>query len=186
MRTNRLRGWTRKWFWSRARASDQLGLGNGASAVRRSTRSVLAAFLVDTSVLTYAYDVRDRVRQVRAADCLRELASTRQGALSAQILGEFFWVATRRLDPPLTAAEAERSMTNYSRSWPVYPITTQAVLEAARGVQRYQFAYWDALIWATAKLNNVQTVLTEDQPSSSLIEGVRFLDPFGAAFDISQ
>ena len=44
----------------------------------------------------------------------------------------------------------------------------------------------DALIWATAKLNNVQTVLTEDQPSSSLIEGVRFLDPFGAAFDIAQ
>ena len=77
-------------------------------------------------------------------------------------------------------------MTNYARSWPVYPITTQTVLEAVRGVQRYQFAYWDALIWATAKLNNVLTVLTEDQPSSALVEGIRFVDPFGPTFDLAQ
>ena len=146
----------------------------------------MAAFLVDTNVLAYAYDVRDLDRQARAVECLRTLAQTRQGAVSAQVLGEFFWVATRRLDPPLTAAEAERSMTNYARSWVVYPVTIQAVLEAVRAVQRYQFAYWDALIWATAKLNNVLTILTEDQPSAPLIEGVRFADPFVATFDIAQ
>ncbi len=146
----------------------------------------MAAFLVDTNVLAYAYDVRDSERQARAVECLRTLAQTRQGAVSAQVLGEFFWVATQRLDPPLTAAEAERSMTNYARSWVVYPITTQAVLEAVRAVQRYQFPYWDALIWATAKLNNVLTILTEDQPSAPLIEGVRFVDPFVATFDIAQ
>jgi predicted nucleic acid-binding protein len=55
-----------------------------------------------------------------------------------------------------------------------------------RAVQRYQFAYWDALIWATAKLNNVLTILTEHQPSAPLIEGVRFVDPLVAAFDIAQ
>lgn len=54
--------------------------------------------------------------------------------------------------PPLTAEEAERSVTNYVRSWVVYPVGSTAVLEAIRGVQRYQFAYWDALIWATASL----------------------------------
>jgi predicted nucleic acid-binding protein len=52
----------------------------------------------------------------------------------------------------LTAEEAERSVTNYVRSWVVYPVGSTAVLEAIRGVQRYQFAYWDALIWATASL----------------------------------
>jgi predicted nucleic acid-binding protein len=34
----------------------------------------------------------------------------------------------------------------------VYPVGSAAVLEAIRVVQRYQFAYWDALIWATASL----------------------------------
>ena len=146
----------------------------------------MATFLVDTNILAYAYDPRDPDRQARAAGCLRALAGTRQGALTAQVLGEFFWVATRQLDPPFTAQQAERSVTNYARSWPVYPITTQAVLEAVRGVQRYQFAYWDALIWATAKLNGVLTVLTEDQPSIGLIEAVRFVDPLAPGFDLAQ
>jgi len=146
----------------------------------------LATFLVDTNVLVYAYDPREPDRQARAAACLRRLVASRQGALSAQVLSEFFWVATRRLDPPLSVPQAERSLTNYLRSWPVYPITGQAVLEAVRGVQQYRFAYWDALIWAVAKLNGVLTILTEDQPSSRLIEGVRFLNPLHQAFDLAQ
>jgi predicted nucleic acid-binding protein len=81
--------------------------------------------------------------------------------------------------------QAERSLTNYVRSWPVYDIASQAVLEAVRGVQRYHFTYWDALIWATAKLNNTLTILTEDLPSSNLIEGVRFVNPFAAYFHLS-
>jgi len=146
----------------------------------------LTAFLVDTNVLAYAYDPRDPDRQARATACLRRLAASRQGALSAQVLGEFFWVATRRLDPPLTAEQAERSITNYARSWPVYPITNRAVLEAVRAVRQYQFAYGDALIWATAKLNGVLSILTEDQPSSSLIEGVRFINPLDRGFDLAR
>jgi predicted nucleic acid-binding protein len=58
----------------------------------------LAAFLVDTNILAYVYDPRDTDRQAGAAACLRQLAHSRQGALTAQILGELFWVATRRLD----------------------------------------------------------------------------------------
>jgi predicted nucleic acid-binding protein len=146
----------------------------------------LAAFLVDTNVLAYAYDPRDPDRQARATACLGRLAASRQGALSAQVLGEFFWVATRRLDPPLTPEQAARSITNYARSWPIYPITSQAVLEAVRAVQQYQFAYWDGLIWATAKLTGVLSILTEDQPSSGLIEGVRFINPLDEGFDLAR
>ena len=146
----------------------------------------MAAFLVDTNVLAYAYDPRDPDRQARATACLRRLAASRQGALSAQVLGEFVWVATRRLAPPLTAEQAERSITNYARSWPVYPITSQAVLEAVRAVRQYRFADWDALIWATAKLNGVLSILTEDQPGSSLIEGVRFINPLDQGFDLAR
>src|SRR5207244_10804115 len=155
----------------------------GSSAARRSIRSALASLRVDTNVLLYAYDPRDRAKQMRAQDCLQRLTLSHQGALSAQVLGEFFWVATRRLDPPLTAQEAERSLTNYARSWPVYGITSNEVLEAVRAVQRYQFAYWDALVWATAKLWEVRNVLTEDQPSSALLEGVRYVNPFEPDFD---
>ena len=145
----------------------------------------MAAFLVDTNILVYATDPGDADKQGRAADCLRRLGASGSGALSAQVLGEYFVVATRRLRPPVDEAEAEGVLTNLVRAWPVYDVTSLAVLEAVRAVQRYQLAYWDALIWATAKLHGVPNVLTEDVPSSELVEGVRFLNPFEERFDVA-
>jgi predicted nucleic acid-binding protein len=146
----------------------------------------LAAFLVDTSVLVYAYDPGDAAKASRARVCIRRLGDARNGAVSAQVLGEFFVAVTRRVCPPLSVLEAEQIATNLSRAWAVYDVTGAAVLEAMRAVQRYQFQYWDALIWATAKLNGIPTVLTEDLPSGVLVEGVRFEDPFGSAFDLAR
>ena len=140
-------------------------------------------FLVDTNVLVYAYDPADGVKQGRAMALLERLGARRIGSLSVQVLGEFFVTVTRKIAPPLSEAEAERSLTNYARSWRVFDITSLAVQEAARGVQRYRLSYWDALIWATAKLNAVPSVLSEDFNDGSLLEGVRFVNPFTPRFD---
>ena len=99
------------------------------------------------------------------------------------MLGEFFWNATRKLQQPLLEGRAERGVTNWARSWMVFDLTPLVVLEAIRGVQRYGFAYWDALLWATAKLNGVPTILSEDFNDGALIEGVHFRNPFPPAFD---
>jgi predicted nucleic acid-binding protein len=111
-----------------------------------------------------------------------QLASRHRGALSAQVLSEFFVTVTRKIEPPLTLAEAERSVTHYMRSWLVYESTARVVVEAIRGVRQHQLSYWDSLIWATAKLAGVPTVLSEDFSDGQLLEGVRFRNPFGATF----
>jgi predicted nucleic acid-binding protein len=146
----------------------------------------LAAFLVDTNVLVYAYDPGNHPKATQARACIRRLGDARNGAVSAQVLGEFFVVATRRLRPPLSATAAETIATNLRRVWPVYDVTASAVIEAIRAVRQYQFQYWDALIWATAKLHGVPNVLTEDLPSRRLVEGVRFEDPFESSFDLAR
>lgn len=144
-----------------------------------------AAYLIDTNVLVYAYDPTDDAKRQRAVEVLTHLASTGTGALSAQVLGEFYVVVTRRIPSPLTPQEATRSITNYLRSWPVYDISGWAVREAAQGSQRYQMNYWDALIWATAKLRQVPTVLSEDFADGLMIEGIRFVNPFTPAFRLT-
>jgi predicted nucleic acid-binding protein len=63
-------------------------------------------------------------------------------------------------------------------------VTGWTVLEAAAGARRHQLSYWDALIWATAKLNQIATVLSEDFQDGRLLEGVRFRNPFGPGFDV--
>ncbi len=60
------------------------------------------------------------------------------------------------------------------------------VLEATRGTEEHQLHYWDAQLWATAKLNQIDLILTEDLPSAPLIEGVQFLNPFVPSFSISE
>jgi predicted nucleic acid-binding protein len=142
-----------------------------------------SAFLVDTNVLVYAYDPRDGDKQKRAITVLERLETNQMGALSAQVLGEFFVVVTRKIPSPLTEAEAERSLTNYVRSWVVYDLTELVVLEAVRGVQRHRLSYWDSLIWATAKLNGVPNVLSEDFSDDVILEGIRFMNPFIETFD---
>ena len=137
-------------------------------------------------MLVYAYGAGDQPKAKRARACIRRLGDARNAAISAQVLGEFFVVATRRLSPPLTVAAAETIATNLRRAWPVYSVTAVAAQEAMRATRQYQFQYWDALIWATAKLNAIANVLTEDLPSGRVVEGVRFDNPFEPGFDLAR
>jgi predicted nucleic acid-binding protein len=148
-------------------------------------RNGSSAFLVDTNVLVYAYDPTEGAKRERAITVLECLWARQMGALSAQILGEFFVTVTRKIPSPLSEAEAERSVTNYVRSWVIYDLTELVVPEAVRGLQRYHLSYWDSLIWATAKLNGVSNVLSEDFSDGALLEGVRFLNPFADNFDLA-
>ena len=54
---------------------------------------------VDTNVLVYAHDASETTRQPVAQAVLAELWRSRSGALSTQVLQEFYVVATRKYDP---------------------------------------------------------------------------------------
>jgi predicted nucleic acid-binding protein len=136
------------------------------------------SYLVDTNILVYAYDRSERAKQVRARDILDWLESRGLGTVSTQILGEFFWTVTRRLQEPLSLREAYVELERHLRSWRTLEITRVIVLEAGRGCVRYQMPFWDAQIWATAKLNQIPQVLSEDFQHGRTIEGVEFVNPF--------
>lgn len=137
---------------------------------------------VDTNVLVYAYDPADAGKQSRAREVLDRLASNDSGWLSAQVLAEFFTTVTRKIQPALAPEEAMSSIQNYILSWNVVPITPGIVLEAAKGVLDHQLHFWDAQIWAAARLNQIPLVLSEDFANGTVLEGVRILDPFRPAF----
>jgi predicted nucleic acid-binding protein len=137
-----------------------------------------AKYLVDTNLLVYAYDRSDPEKQAKAVEILDELVKNGTGILSPQVLSEFYTVVTRKLAAPLTPQEGYTSISNYIRSWNMVDLTSFVVLEAVRGVRDHRLSYWDSLIWATAKMNQISTVLSEDFSSNSVIEGVRFTNPF--------
>jgi predicted nucleic acid-binding protein len=144
------------------------------------------SYLVDTNVLVYAYDRSEPEKQEKALELLDELVLTNKGVLSVQVLGEFLVTVVRKLAKPLSAQEAYDRVVNYIESWPVLEITPQIVLEAARGVRNHNLSYWDAQVWATARLNQIANVLSEDFSHGSKIEGVRFLNPFLQGFALAR
>jgi len=107
------------------------------------------------------------------------------GVLSTQILGEFFVTATRKIPAPLSIGDASRAVMEYLDSWPVIDITSSIVLEALRGVGQHQMHYYDSVIWAAAKLNQIREILTEDGQHGRVVEGVRYLNPFHHDFDLA-
>jgi len=147
---------------------------------------VAAGILVDTNVLVYAHDPADPGKQARAIAVLAGLADHRAGILAAQSLAEFYWATTRTRRSLLTPAEAEAQIDRLAASWPVLDLTPAIVCEAVRGVRRHRLAYWDAQIWAAARLNQVPLVLSEDFTDGARLEGVRFLDPFRPGFVIES
>ncbi|MDI6638436.1 MAG: PIN domain-containing protein, partial [Bacillota bacterium] len=72
---------------------------------------------------------------------------------------------------------------NHTRAWRVLDVTTFIILEAIRGVRDHQLPFWDAQIWATARLNQVPVVLSEDFASSRTLDGVLFVNPFADGFE---
>jgi predicted nucleic acid-binding protein len=142
-------------------------------------------FLADTNLLVYAIDRRDPVKQARAIETLDALHTRRSGALSVQVVGEFFTVATGKLAQPLSVSEGARIVFDYLASWPVLDLSAAIVADALRGLQRYQLAYWDALIWATARANEIPVILSEDFNDGASLDSVRFLNPFNPAFDLA-
>ena len=135
-------------------------------------------FLIDTNILVYAYDRSEIEKQKKAADILDMLIENDAGVLSIQTLSEFFIVATKKIPAPLTIDEAYSSITNYIRSWQIIDINSFIVLEAIRGVKAHNLSYWDSMIWAAARMNQIATVLSEDFSDNSEVEGVRFINPF--------
>jgi predicted nucleic acid-binding protein len=111
---------------------------------------------------------------------------TNNGRLSVQNLAEFLYVSTHKLDPPLSRAEALIQANLFVRMWPVFDLTSLIVLEAARGARDHELAYYDAQIWASARLNQVTTVFSEDFSDGQVLEGVRFINPFSARFRLED
>ena len=95
------------------------------------------------------------------------------GALSAQVLGEFFNTVTRRLPNRLSVEEAMQVIEQVS-ALPVVELVQLAVSTC----QRYQISHWDSLIIAAAERAGCGRILSEDLNAGQEYNGVVAVNPF--------
>lgn len=134
--------------------------------------------LVDTNVLVYAHDPSDRRKQQLAIEALDSLVEQGLGVLTTQVLGEFISVVTKKIPQPLSTEDAARQAYALMESFEVLCVDARTVAEAIRGQSVYSLPYWDAQVWASARIEHIPVVLSEDFAHGEEIEGVTFVDPF--------
>jgi predicted nucleic acid-binding protein len=139
--------------------------------------------LIDTNVLVYAFDYRSKTRQAQAISVLDTLGKMGIGRLSVQCLSEFFNATCNKIKI-LTLEEAYEQIQMLAQGFITYSLTSSIVIEAVRGVRDYQLSFWDSQLWASAKLNQIPTIFSEDFRSGSVIENVKFINPFQTDFSI--
>jgi predicted nucleic acid-binding protein len=145
--------------------------------------------LLDTNVLVYAYDPADSMRQKQAINLLDRLHILGIGRMSAQALAEFMNAVIRPIHgmpPRLAVDEAITTVQHFINHFEIYPLTPLTVIEAGRGVRDHQLPYYDAQVWATARLNQVTALFSEDFIDGAILEGVRFINPFAVHFRLDD
>lgn len=142
------------------------------------------SYLLDTNLLVYCFDQREPAKKERALKILDRVGRGPSAALPAQGLGEFANVMLYKMKPPLPPEEVHEYLQLYKKTFPIYPLTPAVSLEATRGVEEHSFRYFDAQIWAAAKLNQIPVVLSEDFPVGATVEGVTFENPLDEEYDL--
>jgi predicted nucleic acid-binding protein len=140
--------------------------------------------LLDTNVLVYIYARVDPRKRAIAEEVADTLIAAAQAVVSTQVLAEFFHTATRKLGIP--PGIVQERLAHYAVLCDVLIITTEVLAIATRGVIQYQLSFWDALLWATALVNQVRYILSEDFQDGIKLEGVQVMNPFTATFDIGK
>jgi predicted nucleic acid-binding protein len=132
---------------------------------------------VDTNVVVYAYDATAGERHDRALDLMSRLGRDRRGALSVQVLQEFY-VTAIRLDRSAIARTMARDELRLLSRWPTHSPLATDVLAAAEIAEQNTISFWDGLIVRSASELECDVLWTEDLNPGQRIAGVEVRSPF--------
>ena len=138
---------------------------------------------VDTNLLVYAHaegEGEGEPRAARARSVLRGLWQDHTGALSTQVLQEFYVVATRKASVPVAPALARSLVTSYS-SWCHVISDATLIVAAGKLAEQHRISFWDALIIEAALRSSATRLLSVDLQHGRQFGDVLVENPFLAA-----
>jgi predicted nucleic acid-binding protein len=132
---------------------------------------------VDTNVLVYAYDADAGQKHDSATRLLTELWTDRAGAISTQVLQEFYVTVTKKLPKPLTKRAAREVVHTYD-AWAPHRPTVEDIVAASQLEERHRLAFWDALVIVAAQRCASVRLFSEDLQDGQQFGPVTVSNPF--------
>jgi len=134
------------------------------------------AEFVDTNILIYAHDGGAGAKHDRSVALLKRLFEHGSGALSIQVLTEFYAAATRKLR--MSGKEAEEVLRDLE-GWTLHRATLADLLSASRLHRRHKISWWDALIVNSAIELGCTVLWSEDLADGQKYGTLIVRNPFG-------
>jgi predicted nucleic acid-binding protein len=137
---------------------------------------VSALHFFDTNILLYSISRSEDegAKRARAIDLL----DGDGGALSVQVLQEFYVQATRVTRPDPLPHEIAAGLIRTWMRFEVQDITVAVLTQALDLKVSHGFSYWDSAIIAAARTLGCRTLYSEDMAHGREVEGVLIVNPF--------
>jgi predicted nucleic acid-binding protein len=130
----------------------------------------------DTNILLYS--ISREPGEARKRERAVSLLDRDDGALSVQVLGEFYVQATRPTRPGRLSHQMAAAFISKWTRFPVQEISL-GILNAALEIKAaHGFSYWDSAIIAAARALGCHELYTEDMSHGRQVDGVMIVNPF--------
>jgi len=130
---------------------------------------------LDTNVLVYANDSRDKPKQSIAIELVTGYIEKQTGVVSTQVLQEYAVVAVTKLGQDFDVVLRQLALLE---SLEVVLITPELVRRGLEIQARHRVNYWDAAIIAAAEHARCRVLWSEDFGEGALYGTIRVENPF--------
>ena len=132
----------------------------------------------DSNIFIYLFDPTDDRKRSIAHGLIDSAIETDRGCISFQVVQETLRVVTGKIAKPLAPDDAQAFLKHLLL--PLWRVMPSAALytKALNLKERWQLAFYDALIVAAALEAGCKRLLTEDMQDGQRIEGLRIENPF--------
>jgi predicted nucleic acid-binding protein len=130
---------------------------------------------VDTNVFVYAHEGGSGPKHRKAVDLIARLFEEQRGAISVQVLTEFYVTVTKKLG--MKSEEAEEAIVDLG-SWTIHRPGHDDVLRACRIHRQSKVSWWDALIINSAVELGCDVLWSEDLATGHRYGAMTVRNPF--------
>ncbi len=134
----------------------------------------MAKGFIDTDVLIYQLDSRDKGKQKKCRDLVKALVANQEAVISTQVLQEFYVACTTKLKiKPILVKGIMHGFENME----VVSIGTELINEAIDTSIQYRLSFWDSLVVVSAESAKCQFLYTEDLNEGQIVRNVKIQNP---------
>jgi len=130
---------------------------------------------VDTNIFVYAHEGGAGHKHDKAVELITRLFDEQAGAVSIQVLSEFYSTMTKKLG--MKSEEAEEAIADLG-SWTIHRPSHGDVVRACKLHRQHKVSWWDALIIHSASELGCEVLWSEDLAAGQHYGALTVQNPF--------